>query len=142
MKKHEKTRQKILQKIEQLCLNSCLNNIITYSATWPKITGFMQNKNKHFRFCWWIKIFGACQISILYICSKTSLVLDNSFIKILKIIANQNCEFSNLKVAWLQQNLTLFKCQPTKWSKELKTVCRLLPKNCLSMFDHFGGGGT
>ena len=25
----------------------------------------------------------------------------------------------------------------TKWSKHAQTICRLLPTNCLSMFDHF-----
>ena len=26
---------------------------------------------------------------------------------------------------------------PTKWPKTLKTICRLLPPKCLSVFDHF-----
>ena len=35
--------------------------------------------------------------------------------------------------------LTFFKCQPHKMIKHTQTIRRLLPTNCLSLFDHFVG---
>ena len=35
--------------------------------------------------------------------------------------------------------LNTLSVNPTKWSNTLKQIRRLLPTNCLSMFDHFVG---
>ena len=32
-----------------------------------------------------------------------------------------------------------FQCHPNKMFKHIQTICRFLPTNCLSMFDHFVG---
>ena len=39
----------------------------------------------------------------------------------------------------LKRCLNALSANPTKWSNTLKKTRRLLPKNCLSVFDHFVG---
>ena len=38
-----------------------------------------------------------------------------------------------------QRYINPLSANPTKWSNALKTICRLLPNDCLSVLDHFAG---
>ena len=41
---------------------------------------------------------------------------------------------------WVNQSIPKpFNCQPHKMVKHTQTICRLLPMNCLCVFDHFVG---
>ena len=44
-----------------------------------------------------------------------------------------------LEILGIVSEFQLFKHQPHKMVKHSQTIPRLLPANCLNVFDHFGG---
>ena len=52
---------------------------------------------------------------------------------------NVNDKKQEVALSNVERCILTFKCQPPKMIKHIQTIRRLLPTNCLTVFDHFVG---